>query len=1029
MRITQFTVHRPIFTIMVTLIVILLGVISLLGLPIDLMPEVTLPTISVSVNYENASPQEMEELVARPIEQALSGAPGVDEISSVSVEGVSNVRVTFAWGTDLDAATADVRDRLDRVSRALPDDADRPVIRKFDLSAFPILMVGASSELDPVEVRDILENQVRYRLEQQIGVANIDIWGGREREIHVNLDAARLKAINIPPEQIINRLKAANVTLPAGSIDVARHELTLRVPGQFVNLDEIGQTVIAHREGKPVRLREIALIEDAWQKIRRTARINGQPGMRVAVNKQSGTNTVQVANAVIAEIERINRDMPHLKLAVLMDSSDYIKRSITNVGSAAIYGGVLSILVLLVFLRNIRSTIVIATAIPISIIATFTLMYFSGFTLNIMTLGGLALGVGMLVDNSIVVLENIFRIREGGLEAHVAAVEGSSEVTGGIVASTLTTVAVFLPIIFIEGMSGVMFRQLALVIGFALLCSLVVALTLVPMLSARLLRAEGTSRPGSIFAVPAAILNNAFIRLENGYTTALHFSMNHRILVIVLAAALLGGTLWLVPLIGSELMPETDEGEVTISVDMEVGTRLEVLEQTMLQIEQIVQDAVPERTSLITSIGGGAWRGGGTHSGNIRIRLTPRSMRERSSDEVAGDIRRRLMNIPGIRTRVRSGQGMVSRIFSRGGGDSDRLTLEVRGFDFETADALANQVQMIVQDVPGVTDVRVSREGGMPEELIKIDRHKAEDSGLTVEQVAQTLQTVLGGTRGGYFREDGEEYNILVKVNLAEKLSLQEVLDLTVTNDQGVPIVLRNIVNTSPQEGPVLIERKNQQRIVQISAGTADRDLGSIVADIRQGLADLPLPADFTINYGSDVEEQEKSFRELGLSLALALVLVYMVMACQFESLRDPLVVMFSVPLAAIGVVITLLLTDTTLNVQSYIGCIMLGGIVVNNAILLVDHTNLLRQRDKMELMAAIQEAGRRRLRPILMTALTTMLGLLPLAVGAGEGGEAQAPLARAVIGGLASSAFITLIVVPVIYSLLENKRPGHSAS
>jgi len=338
-------------------------------------------------------------------------------------------------------------------------------------------------------------------------------------------------------------------------------------------------------------------------------------------------------------------------------------------------------------------------------------------------------------------------------------------------------------------------------------------------------------------------------------------------------------------------------------------------------------------------------------------------------------------------------------------------------------------VQMIVQDVPGVTDVRVSREGGMPEELIKIDRHKAEDSGLTVEQVAQTLQTVLGGTRGGYFREDGEEYNILVKVNLAEKLSLQEVLDLTVTNDQGVPIVLRNIVNTSPQEGPVLIERKNQQRIVQISAGTADRDLGSIVADIRQGLADLPLPADFTINYGSDVEEQEKSFRELGLSLALALVLVYMVMACQFESLRDPLVVMFSVPLAAIGVVITLLLTDTTLNVQSYIGCIMLGGIVVNNAILLVDHTNLLRQRDKMELMAAIQEAGRRRLRPILMTALTTMLGLLPLAVGAGEGGEAQAPLARAVIGGLASSAFITLIVVPVIYSLLENKRPGHSAS
>jgi HAE1 family hydrophobic/amphiphilic exporter-1 len=1029
MRITEFSVGRPVFTIMLSLVVVLLGGISLWRLPIDLMPEVTLPTVSVSVSYENASPQEMEELVTRPLEQALSGAPGVEEITSTSSEGSSNVRVTFAWGTDLDGATADVRDRLDRVARQLPEEADLPLIRKFDLSAFPILMLGASSDLDPVEVREILENQVRYRLEQQEGVASIDIWGGLEREVHVNIDADRLKAVNIPLAQIINRLKAANITLPAGSIDQARHELTLRVPGQYENLDQIGQTVVAYRSGLPVRLKEVADIADSWKKIRRTARINGQSGMRIAVNKQSGTNTVQVAGAVRAEVERINRDMPQLKIISLNDSSEYIQQSISNVGSSALYGGVLSVLVLIVFLRNIGSTLVIATAIPISIVATFALMYFGDFTLNIMTLGGLALGVGMLVDNSIVVLENIFRVRHDGLSNRDAAINGTREVTGGIIASTLTTVAVFLPIVFIRGMSGVMFRQLAAVIGFALLCSLVVALTLVPMLSARLLGAAKTASRGGVTKRLKEAADNVFVSLEDGYKSLLHLALNHRLAVVLLACAMLGGAIWMMPLVGSELMPQTDEGEIFVSFEMEVGTRLEVLEKTVIRIEEIIKQAVPERLSLISSIGGNMWRSGGTHSCDMRIKLPPRSGRKLSSDEISADLRRRLGVVPGVALRVRSGQGLVSRILSRGGGGSERLSLEIRGYDFQTADALALQVQQIVSAVAGVTDVRISREGGSPEELILIDRHKAEDSGLDIERVAQTLQTALGGTTGGYFRQNGEEYGILVKLRSAEKLSLQEVLDLTVTNDQGQAIALRNIVATEPREGPVLIERKNQQRIVTVSAGTADRDMGSIVADIRAALAVLPMPAEFSVNFGSDVEEQEKSFQELAMSLGLALILVYMVMACQFESLRDPLVVMFSVPLAAIGVVLILLLTDTTFNVQSYIGCIMLGGIVVNNAILLVDHTNLLRKRDGLALRPAIEEAGRRRLRPILMTTFTTVLGLLPLALGAGEGGEAQAPLARAVIGGLASSSLITLLVVPVVYSLLEFKKPGHTAS
>ncbi len=1020
MRVSQFSVHRPIFTIMVVLMVLVLGGISLLRLPIDLMPDISYPTISVSCSYENAGPEEIEELITRPIEQAMSAVPGVEELTSTSVEGQSNVRVTFTWGTDLDTASNDIRDRLDRIIDHLPEEADRPTLRKFDLASFPVLILGASSELDPVQTRLILEDDVKYRLERVPGVAAVDIFGGFQREIHVGLDPAKINALAIPLDQIVSQVREGNVNIPAGTVEKGNFEITIRTPGEYTDLRQLQDTVIAVRQGAPVQLKEIALVEDSWQKITRVVRVDGKPGIRMAVSKQSGKNTVEVARGALEELEKINRDIPQIRIVPIIDTSQYIENSIKNVGSSAIYGGALAVAILLVFLRNIRSTVIIATAIPVSIIATFALLYFSNLTLNIMTLGGLALGIGMLVDNAIVVLENIYRIHEGGESIEQASVNGANEVAAAVVASTLTTVVVFLPLVFMRGMSGVMFKQLSIVVTFSLMCSLAVALTVVPMLCAKVLRADPLHPQSKrtfnrrMYEATGRLLT----RMEDGYRNALHAALNHRAFVMIGAAALLGATVPLAFYIGAELMPATDEGEVRVEVEMEVGTRLDLLDRQFLVIEKIVTENVPEIRNVVANVGGSRWYGGGGHTGDIRIALVPQAQRTRSSQQIADDLRKKLSGIPGTLVRTRAGQGLF--IMRMGTTEANKVVVEIRGHDFKTSDLMAQRVQEIMTAVPGVADTRLSRDPGGPEEQIIIDRQKAADMHLTVSRIANALQTILSGTEAGYYRQAGDEFAILVKLRNAEKSDLRDILDLTLTNTDGEPVVLRNVVDTVPRKGPVLIERKDQERIITVTGEISGRDMGSVIADVQERLREVPVPSGFSVSYGGDYEEQQKSFRELLFSCILALVLVYMVMACQYESLRDPFVVMFSVPLAAIGVITMLFFTGTTFNIQSFIGCIMLGGIVVNNAILLVDHTNLLRRRDGMPIREALEEAGRRRLRPILMTASTTIIGLVPLALGLGEGGEAQAPMARAVIGGLISSTLITLVFVPVVYSLFE---------
>lgn len=1012
---------------MIALIVIILGGVSLNRLPIDLMPEITLPSLSVIVTYPNAGPEAVERQVTTMVEEALSAVPGVQSISSTSSDSSSIVSVSFEWGTDLEAAANDIRDRLDRITDHLPENATRPTLRKFDLAQFPILIFGIVSQLDPVEVRRLVDEQFAYRLERLPGVAALDIWGGFEHEARVNIDPNKIKALGLSLSGIINRIRQQNVSVPTGTVLKGDYELMVTTAGEYTDLEQLADTVISTRDGNPIQLREIADIAIQRKKASRIIRINGQPGIRVAINKQSLANTVEVANDVFNELEKIQRDFPQLEIVPLIDTSDYIQRSITNVGSIAGYGGIFAVFVLLIFLRNIRSTLIISTAIPISIVATFAFMYFSGFTLNLMSLGGLAVGIGLIVDNSIVVLENIHRIRQQGVPAKEAAIQGSEEVTSAIIASTLTTLVIFLPLIFVRGVAGIMFSQLAYVISFALICALVIAIMVIPMLSSRWMAVEDANgRRSKPIIRPSKAISNVisrfFSNLEDQYITLLKWGLRHKLSALLIVAIILGGSLLLIPWIGVEYMPTSDEGEVRVYADMDVGTRIDVMASTFDRIEKIVRDNTPEIKSTVTRMGSSRFGSGG-HSGRMQITLVPLSERSRSSAEIASDLRKKLTGIPGVNIRTREGQGLfIIRIAS--GSDNERIQIDLRGYDLERAARIAADAKALIEEVPGVTDVRISQEVGRPEERIIVDRERAAALNLQVSDIANTLQTILSGTPSGTFREGGNEYDIVVGVKNSANISIEELLDQTVVNAVGQPIVLKNVVSVVSRSAPVQIRRKDQQRVVSISVNIADRDMGSILDDIRVKLKDLVLPRNFTLVYSGEYETQQEAFQELLTAILLAIVLVYMVMACLYESVRDPFIVLFSVPLAIIGVLLILFLTDTTFNVQTFIGCIMLAGIVVNNAILLVDTINLSRKRDGLKLTDAIIEAGRRRLRPILMTASTTILGMFPLSLGLMEGGETQASLARAVIGGLASSTLITLIVVPIVYSIFERFFP-----
>jgi HAE1 family hydrophobic/amphiphilic exporter-1 len=1000
---------------MVTLIVLVLGMVSLSRLKIDLLPSIELPTASVRTSYDGASPEVMESLITQIVEEIVATVPGVQEITSRSEEGSSNVEVTFEWGTDLDAAAIDLRAKIEDEISELPDDVVRPRISKFSIDSFPVVLLGISSPLDPVELTQLIEDRIRHRFTQIPGIAQADFWGGFNREIRVELDPDKLSVLGLTTDEIIRALRDSNLDLPAGQIEEGRYEVTLRASAQYGSLQELEDTVISMRDGAPVRIGDLATVKDTYEKETRIIRINGERGVRIAIRKQASANTVEISREILRIIDEINTEYPQVNVVPVINQGNFIQRSIKNVANSVLYGGGLAVLVLLFFLRNLRSTLVISLSIPISIIATFSLIYFTGMTINLMTLGGLALGVGMMVDSSIVVLENIFRLRDEDGEKPVdAASKGAQEVASAILASTITTLVIFLPVVFTQGVSSLLFRELALVIAFSLVCSLLVSLSIVPMLASRMLRPKGSARVNASTWVltlkdrSEAIFNSMY----SVYARILNSALNYRKAVITVAVAVVLLTGFLSKWIGTEFLPPSDEGEVRISGEMEVGTRLDLVDSRTRIMESIVYPAVPEAVSSVASIRG--------NEGEIRMSLVAASQRSRSNTEIADDLRDRLAGeIPGMKVRTRAPQGQF--LLERLVGGSDGITVEIRGFDFDILRALSVEVATAIEGIDGITDVDRSLDEGTPQQAFNLNRGKLADLGLSPRDVSEMIKTAIAGSLAGNYRSEGNSYRILVQLKDAEKRSLDEVLNLTLRTPSGELVALRNLVTTESSRAPQRITRKNQQRQVTVTANYSGRDLGSIAADIETALAEIPHPSNYELRIAGNFEEQAKSFRELLFALLLSLLLVFMVLACQYESFRDPIVVMLSVPMAGIGVVVTLIMTNTTMNLQSGIGCIMLGGIVVNNAILLVDQASRL-TAGGYSLIDAVNEAGRRRFRPILMTTLTTILGLLPLALGIGEGADAQAPLARAVVGGLIGSTFITLILIPIVYTLVHKE-------
>ncbi|HKQ89056.1 MAG TPA: efflux RND transporter permease subunit [Blastocatellia bacterium] len=1020
-----FSVRRPITVYMFTSVLVLLGAISFMRLPVDLMPEIQNPTLTVRTTYTGVAPEEVENLITRPLEASLTSAPGIYRISSTSSEGSSNIRVSFDWSVNLDEAANEVRTRVDRMRGALPDEADPPAIFKFDTTQFPIMFLAVSGDKDPRELRTLLEKDIQPRLERLPGVAAIDIRGGLRRQIHVKPSIEKLRSYNLSVGQITNILRQENQNRPVGPMDEGKFEVLVRSQGEFDNVEEVRNVVVASRNGSPIFLKDVAEVEDAHEEIRQLVRIDDKPGIRFSIRKQSGANTVTVAARVREEIERLQKAFPGVTIRAMMDSSEFITRAINNLRESAISGGILAILALLLFLRNIRSTLIVAASIPITVIGTFMLMYASGFTLNTMSFGALALGVGMIVDNAIVIIENVFRHREGGMTHAEAAVFGTSEVTSPLIASTLTSVAVFLPLIFLGGMSGIMFKQLAFIVGFSQIFALIIGLTLVPVLCAKYLRVRAPDAKRHPFmAGIIRISGSALDGLDDRYQRAIRWSLNHRKTVVFSATLLFAGSLCLIPFIGVEMMPEADENELRVNVELPAGTKIEITNELAGRIESIIKREVPEMEHILVEVGGGGFMSGSTtHTAEFTVQLKSKAERKRSSQEMVNALRPKLNLQPGMMVRVRaSSNNSMMRRMGPGQNAGERVSVEIRGHDMQVASDLAKRIKDVVESVPGITDAQISRREGMPEMLVTVDRAKAASLGVNASDIAATLETVVGGNRASQFREEGQEYDILVRLSEQQRADVGRLQNVTVLTPSGQAVPIGDLVKLRRREGPVTIERQDQERLVQVAAGYANRDLGSIMREINRQLSGMTMPAGFSLNYGGEYEEQQKSFRELLFSLILAIVLVYMVMASEFESLRDPLIILFSIPLAAIGVCLSLFLTETTFNMQAFIGVILLAGIAVNNAIVLIDYTILLRERDNLLLKHAVELAGRRRLRPILMTTLTAILGLVPMSLGFGEGAEVQAPMARVVIGGMLTSTLITLLFIPTIYTMIEER-------
>ena len=1020
MNVTQIAIKRGVTFFMIYLIAVGFGLFSLNRLNLDLYPKLEFPVIAVITQYTGVGPADIETVITRPVEETVASVENVEKVTSTSTQGLSLVILEFAWGSDMKQAEMDVRNNLEFIKDALPKDISQPMVFTFDPSQQPVLYLSVSSDLHgQAELRRISELDIEPRMERIPGVAASFTTGGMRREIKVLADPGRMRAHNVSIQQLVAALQMNNLQLPAGWIENKQQEFTIQTIGEYRSLEEIENTALAVSGPAVVRIKDVARVEDGFAEQRQRVWNNNKPAVMLMVQKQADANTVAVCREVINRIPDIEATLPEgIRIETIVDFSVFINRSMANLGNTALQAIALTFLVLLFFLRNIRSSLIVAVSIPVSMIVTFAAMDQAGLTLNIISMAGLALAVGLLVDNSIVVLESIFRYREEGASLRDSAFKGAKEVAMAITASTLTTLAVFVPVLFVPGLAGELFNDMVVTIVFSLSVSLLVALTLIPLLASRFLRFSQTTTEDHWLRKVAKKVTLWLDQLQQIYQIALDWCLSHRWTVITSAFVLFILSVIAVSMMGGEFLPKNDMGFLSMAVDRSPGTSLEAMERSMAELNQIIMDNTPEAEIVYSNFGQGegimAMFSSRTSSeGDVTIRLKERSKRKRGMLEIQDDLREKLKYLPDMDIRFED-RGEAAMM----GGGND-IMVKIFGHDLDMAEVLARQIAEKLKPIEGVVDVKTSFKEAAPELKVHLDRLRVTDLGLSTMQIGQAVSTSILGTVATRYREGGDEYDIRVQLNRESRSTKEDIENILIMTPMGKQIPLRAIAEVNLSRTPQTIVREDQARMVSVNMGVSGRTLSKVTSDVQKALREITLPHDFRIEIGGTAEEQQESFMYLGLAFLIAIFLTYMVMASQFESFLDPFIIIFTIPLSFIGVALALIITGTDLSVMALVGMVMLVGIVVNNGIVLVDYINQLRERG-YELFDAIKQGGQVRMRPVLMTALTTILAMFPLSLGLGESGESWAPMARAVMGGLTVATVLTLLVIPVIYAGLE---------
>jgi HAE1 family hydrophobic/amphiphilic exporter-1 len=1021
MKIPEFSVNRKVTTAMLAMILVVMGLIALSRLGLDFFPDLEFPTVSVITTYRGASSEDIENTITRPLEQIINSVSRVKKVDSMTIEGASVISVEFEWGTNLDFAAQDVRDQIGLYRSYLPEEATDPLVVKFNFSQFPIIFGGITADRPTVELKEIIDDEVAPRLERIDGVASVQVFSTDVREILVNVDKTALESLNLSLDQIMLALRMENMNLPAGHVVERYSDYLIRTLGEFENVDDVRKTIVGTTQtGQPVYLSDVAEVRDGLKETRFESRIQREKGVIYTISKRSGANTVITAEAVKKELARIEETLPpDIKFWPFMDQADMIQQVIRRTGNNALVGGVLAIFFIFVFLRNWRPTLTIALAIPLSVITTFIALYLAGYTLNLLTLGGLALGIGMLVDNAIVVIENIFRHMEEGENRNEASKKGASEMGMAITASTLTTIAVFFTMVFARGITGKLTQGLALSIAFALLASLFVALTIVPMAASLLFKKEYKKKSTGEMETKIQ-----FEKARNFYRAVLHKVLKRRGLVLVGVLGLFILSFALVPFLGTEFMPASDRDMLILKVKMPVGTSLDETNRVATLVEGVLSQQ-PEIKTISAQIGStaeedpsdlaGGFSNAGTHEGILWVGLIPQTERSASDLEILERVRTKLPQLRGVKFEALDMSQMMS------GGSTAPVEIKVFGKDLYQLKDVADDIVARIEDVEGLRDISHTFSEGKPEYQIRINREKASRMGLMVSQIANTVQTASLGKVATRYREGNEEIDIRVRFQERSRDNLAAIENIPIMTPANEMIRLEQVASITKGEGPIQIDRENQARVVTVLANIAGRDLGSVVKDIKQRLGGMErsLPPGYFIEFGGQYEDMQEAFKIMAFAFALATLLVYMIMASQFESFKHPFVIMFTIPLGLIGVILALLISGKPVSLPVLIGFIILGGIAVNNGIVMVDYINQLKRRgvDKRE---AILQGCSVRLRPVLITALTTVLGMLPMAISTSQGSEMRAPMAIAVVGGLVATTLLTLFVIPIIYSYFD---------